>query len=340
MSFVFADRYECSNKLGSGTFGEVWQARDRHTGRDVAIKLFRQGTPFAAAADEAQSLAALQSPHILEVWNADVYTDIPYLVTAIAESGSVEDHLGTYGIGAAKAVRWARHALVGVALCHARDITHRDIKPSNIFLNSNADGLLGDFGVAVRTDASGLVPADGDPRIRPPEAYTAGFVDKSADTYAVGVSLYWMLTGSCPFEGPLPADQATAVIMQRQPRVRAVAPHVPQNLALKVEKAMNEDPANRYDSAQQMHDDLGRASLGTRTWQRVPPHPTHEMCWSGARPDGSQALEVCVESDGNEFTVTTRRQSGSRTRLSRHCGSARREADLQIRLRKIFGDVG
>lgn len=340
MAFIFADRYECSEQLGSGTFGEVWRAHDRHLGQEVAIKLFGHGTPFALAADEAHALTALQSPHIMEVWNADVYTDIPYLVTAVAENGSVEDQVGEHGVDVRRAVRWARHALVGLSLCHSRGIIHRDVKPSNIFLDDNNEGLLGDFGVAARADARGLTPSGGDPRIRPPEAYKTGECDLSADIYAVGVSLYWMLVGACPFEGPSPTDQATAAMMQQQPRLRAIAPHVSQSLALKIEKAMSSAPPNRFRSAQEMHDVLGRARLGTRTWQRISPHPNHALCWAGARPDGSQALQVCVRDDGNGSTIETRRSAGSRSRLARHCGSARRQTELQVRLRTIFADIG
>src|SRR5262245_54933695 len=114
----FANRYERSRELGRGGYGVVWLATDHHLERSVALKLFgRNQNVFAYR--EAQFLTALESPHVLRVFNADSYQDIPYMATEVAPLGSAEDRIGANpGVPADVAIRWIRHLLVGLGLCH------------------------------------------------------------------------------------------------------------------------------------------------------------------------------------------------------------------------------
>lgn len=322
--------------LGSGVFGDVWRAVDQHLELEVAVKLLHQGTPFSVVATEAQALTALQSPHILEVLNADIYQDIPFLVTRVAQQGSVEDQLGDFGVTAGKAVRWARHSLVGVFVCHQRGLIHRDIKPGNIFVNDQDEALLGDFGVAARVGGDGLVTADGDHRVRPPEAYLSGQVDLTADIYGVGLAMYWMLTGSCPFDAQDVDDQVDLVLARAHPRIRDVAPHVPRVVAIRVERAMSAEPDVRYRSAQEMADDLARARLRGHMWRRRVGHPDHAKCWTGSRTNGTMPISVCVTSNGSDHHVEVRRESGAHTRIRDLCTDVKGDRSLAIHLRKSF----
>src|SRR5262249_45608089 len=145
---LFADRYERVSPIGQGGFGVVWRAFDHNQNREVALKLYRPGVPVIHKFHEARVLTALESDHILRVYNADTdASDIPYIATRIAEAGSTEDLLVTaspYGVRPDLAVTWVRQMLVGLGACHAFGLVHRDIKPANIFLDRMDWGMLGD----------------------------------------------------------------------------------------------------------------------------------------------------------------------------------------------------
>src|SRR5260370_39584939 len=199
-SLVFAGRYEIHGRVGGGGFGDVFHARDHHMGLEVALKLFRVPS-LILATDEATVLTALRGPHVLQVYNADMYQDVPFLATAVAELGSADDWIKASGhaVPVNLVVRWARHALVGLSICHRLNLLHRDIKPSNLFLSSEDNCQLGDFGIATLMDATGHAPTHGSFAIRAPEGFATGMLDIRSDIYSVGVTMFALLVGSFPY---------------------------------------------------------------------------------------------------------------------------------------------
>lgn len=316
----------------------MWRAWDRNQHQEVALKLFAPGAPVIHAYHEARVLTALEGDYVLRVFNADTYADIPYIATKVAREGSTEDRLVTtapFGVRPDEAVAWGRQLLVGLGSCHALDLIHRDIKPSNIFLERSDWALLGDFGLAHPVDGNGRVPPAGTTVTMAPEMFRLGYGTAVSDIYSVGVSMYRLLTGEWPLDGPDDAEILKAILNRQYVRLRDAAPHVPRRLAERVEKAMAQAEGDRYATARDMHEDLGRHGLG-RIWQRIVPHPGHDRCWEEQRTRRAGATHrVCVTRDPvGAFAIETRRASGAR--ILRYCRSAANEPQLAVRLRDVF----
>jgi serine/threonine-protein kinase len=332
---LFAGRYERQVVLGRGGYGVVWQARDHNLGRDVALKLFARGSGITFPVREARVLTALESPHILRVFNADEYQDVPFLATEIASLRATDDQIAGIGVAPRLAVRWVRHLLVGLEFCHANQLIHRDIKPANLFLQSEELAQLGDFGVAAIANPAGFVAAQGDFRIRAPEMYSLGAGTASSDLYSVGVTLFVLLSGVFPFDGT-PAEIEQAAVHGNPPDIRDLAPHISLQLAQRVRKSMAKDPADRYTTTREMHQALGGITPRDRSWARVPTHPGHDRCWESAADEGRLGVAVCVTSTPSGFEIETRRNAGARSRLRAFCGTAGNESRLRVFLRDLF----
>jgi eukaryotic-like serine/threonine-protein kinase len=340
---LFADRYEQRAPLGRGGFGVVWRAFDHNQRMEVALKLFAAGSPVIHAYHEARVLTALEGAHVLRVYNADTDSDIPYIATRIAGAGSAEDALVTaspFGIRPDLAVAWVRHMLVGLGSRHALGLVHRDIKTSNIFLDGPDWALLGDFGLAYPADVNGRVPSGGTPVTTPPEMIQAGYGTYVSDIYAVGVTLYRLLTGTWPFDGGTPADVFAAIIAGSYPPIRDVAPHVSRRLADRIARAMAYAEADRYQSWRDLHDALGHPNLLRRSWERIGPHPGHTSCWLEFAPDAGTSHQVCVWDIGaGRFEIETRRSTGAKSRVTAHCGIVANQHALRVRLRRTFDQL-
>jgi len=331
---IFANRYDIIGNLGQGGFGFVYRAHDLHLDRDVALKTFQRGWQLAAATYEAQRLTSLEGPHILRVFNADRYQDIPYLATEVAALGSAMDFMQGRGVRPDLAIRWIRHMLIGLQVCHQHHLLHRDVKPGNVFLQSLDLAQLGDFGVSDVMDAAGRTQPHGSWQIRAPEAYTHNVMTVESDIYSTGLALYTMLTGIEPYLRSTPAEMQTAVIAQARPPIRDIAPHVPRVLVSRVERALSTDPALRYPSAAAFHDDLGAIRHLANVFAPVLVHPGHLECWSGRA--GTRELNVCVWAEGGGFEIEVRRSGGSHTRILDFCTHLPNQGRLRIELRRIF----
>ena len=182
-------------------------------------------------------MTTLKSEHILEVNNADVAVDIPYIDTALATC-SLDQLAVPLGVEPGLAVDWMRRGLRGLDLCHKRGLLHRDVKPQNVFLTSNGDSKLGDFGIAALMDAAGTADAHGDMRIGAPELLTGGRASIVSDVYSAACTLYALLAGRLPYEQGNPV---TAIIGGQCRPLRDLAPHVSRALADKVRKGMAVD---------------------------------------------------------------------------------------------------
>jgi serine/threonine protein kinase len=335
-SWIFADRYLCGEHLGQGGFGEVWLARDLHLDIEVALKLFRPGSPVSEVFYEAQLLTSLRGEHVLRVFNADIYQDIPFLVTEVAAAGSTDALMSPRGVAPDDAVRWVSHLLLGLDVAHGRGLIHRDVKPGNLFLDSMDHARLGDFGVAARLDSSGFVSRHGDPRIVSPEMYSSGRGDARSDIFSTGVTLYALLSGTYPFDGASPEEIEPKVLNNDYVALRELAPHVPLVVANRVRRAMNPDPALRFQTAREMREALV-GSVRARIWRRIPPHAEHHACWVSEETRDRKPLTLCVRTaDSASFTIETRRATGSRSRLRAFCRSVAGERRLGIELRDIF----
>ena len=330
---IFARRYELKGLLGRGGNGVVHLAHDRNLNRDVAIKLFGPGLHPGLMFREAQVHVHLAGPRVLEVLDAAIYNDIPFIVTRVALQGSAMDKIqGTKGVLADTAIRWTRHLLTGLDACHKQGLLHRDVKPGNLFLMNEDSALLGDFGMLERM-TNGSTPARGTPAFMPPETSQSQQMNVQSDVYACGLTLWMLLTGAHPF-----IDAATPIA--EFPRLGDTAPHIPRKLAAIVEKACSTDAANRYPSADSMDQALGSLPRIARLWAETAPEVGELRRWiSSPRPNEAYGYTVIVRASDTRFDVEARKSGGSARRSTANCARSLTARQLPVRLRKIFKDL-
>ena len=332
---LIAGRYAVRRQLGVGGQGEVYEVLDTHEGDIVALKLLTRvgvGGPWV----EAQILRRLADPHILPIRNADVASGRPYVVTELAVHGALDGALaraGTCGLDVDDAVRVVRQACHGVARAHDLRLLHNDIKPANLFLNAQGECLVGDFGFASLLPAgtTTTIPAGATAETAAPEV-AAGWntptptASIQSDVYSLGATAFWLVAGRTPIDLSAAADitaKMTIVAAETAPRLRDVAPHVPNYVASAVERAMERSPADRYSTVTEFAAALGRRPGVTRRWKRTDEHPAHIACWRGEMQSAGSTYVMCLEQGARatQAIITTRHLSSGR-RVTAGCRSA------------------
>ena len=251
---VLGNRYRLVAGLGSGASAHVFLAEDMVLQRRVAVKVLQ---PALARDDaflrrfraEARSVAALNHPHVLRVFDWGEGEDGPYLVLEYLEGGSLFDMLARgRKLSPGQAARVGAQAADGLSYAHNRGIVHRDVKPANILFDEEGRVRVADFGVArALSSASTTDPGTmlGTARYASPEQAQGLKLDGRSDVYSLGLVLYEALTGSVPFEGETPHATLQARIGGRLPEDPALGPLGPELLA-----ACAPESEDRPDSAQ------------------------------------------------------------------------------------------
>lgn len=258
-------RYEIHELIGVGGMALVYRAYDTIDDRTVAIKILKD--EFLGNAEfirrfknESKAIAVLSHPNIVKVYDVSFGDRIQYIVMEYIDGITLKDYLSQQ-----KEIKWkeAIHFTVQIlqALQHAHEkgIVHRDIKPQNIMLLQDGTIKVTDFGIArfSRSETRTITDkAIGSVHYIAPEQARGDLTDEKADIYSVGVMLYEMLTGQLPFE----ADNAVSVAimqMQADPRPpKDINPAIPDGLEEITLRAMQKNPAQRYQSAAEMLADI------------------------------------------------------------------------------------
>jgi len=244
--------------LGQGGFAAVFRAHDPFLERDVAIKVLDPSLAVDAALEEqflheARTIAAVEHPHIVPLYSANSTGGLLYLVMRLLPGQSLEDRIAEGKLPVAEAVRIALQCAQALAAAHAVGVVHRDVKPANILLDANGNATVTDFGIALVTsrparEAKGSTT--GTPHYMSPEQALGEPVDGRSDVYALGVVLYEMLTGSCPFPGRSATEVIAKHISAPIPKVSDSVPETPVALARIVERMLAKDPAGRPTAAE------------------------------------------------------------------------------------------
>jgi Tol biopolymer transport system component len=267
--------YEIGRVIGSGGMGEVYRATDPRLGREVAVKVL----PREMALDpdrrrrfelEARAASALNHPHIVAVYDAGLHDGVPFLVTELLEGRPLTARLAQGPLPTRKALECGAQAARGLAVAHERGIVHRDLKPANLFLTTQGQIKILDFGLAKLSPAGKAPGRDraGDTGTTPglvlgtagymsPEQVRGEEVDARSDQFSLGCVLYELLSGTPPFKRPTMAQTMAAVLEAEPPPLTdASQGRTPRPVAWIVERCLAKDPHDRYGSTADLARDL------------------------------------------------------------------------------------
>jgi serine/threonine-protein kinase len=271
-------RYNIERTLGKGAMGVVYEGLDPKLNRRVAIKtILKSHLDPDTAKDysmrfsrEAQAVARLNHPHIVQVYDFAEEGDIAYLVMEFIRGKELKNFFdANERFDIREAVRVMCELLDALEFAHNAGIIHRDIKPANVMLDSQARTKLTDFGVArvqdsdrtqaERTQAGTMV---GTPAYMSPEQITGANIDKRTDLFSAGIILYQFLTGEKPFTGGGAWTIAKKIIQEDPPAPSSLNNAVTPFFDAVVNKALSKNPDTRYQSAKDFGVALRRALEG------------------------------------------------------------------------------
>ena len=247
--------YRLVRCLGRGGMGTAWEAVHQKTGRRVALKLLLPGLAYAPDAverflQEARTAAALSHPRSTFLYGAGEHAGQPFLAMELMPGRTLRDIVADEGpLPVARAVDYTLDVIEGLEAAHALGIVHRDVKPANCFLDGDGRAKIGDFGLArtlVRETALTQTGTFvGTPQFAAPEQTRGQAVDARTDQYAVGATLFFLLTARPVFTGDY-AQTIAQIAAERAPRLRSVRPDVPQALDQIVARTLEKEPTRRY----------------------------------------------------------------------------------------------
>ncbi|PWB70343.1 MAG: hypothetical protein C3F15_13930 [Holophagae bacterium] len=276
--------YQIVAPIGAGGMGEVWRARDERLGRDVAIKVLP--AQFADHPErlrrfeqEARAVAALSHPNILAVFDVGTHEAIPYLVTELLEGESLRDRLKAGGLTVRKAVEIAVQIAHGLAAAHEKGIVHRDLKPGNVFVTTNGQVKILDFGLAKLTQPettsnSHATTMSDEPSTESgtvlgtmgytsPEQLRGERADARSDIFSFGCVLYEMLSGRSPFLKGTGAETVVAIMSEDPPPLSGTGRAIGPALEEIVSRCLEKRPEDRFSSAHDLAFALQAYSAGS-----------------------------------------------------------------------------
>jgi beta-lactam-binding protein with PASTA domain/predicted Ser/Thr protein kinase len=253
-------RYKVISRLGSGGMADVYLAEDQQLGRKVALKLLHRR--FSADPDfverfrrEAQAAAGLQHPNVVSVYDRGAYEDTYFIAMEYLPGRSLKQLIRQEApIDPARAIDIVIQILKAARFAHRRGVIHRDLKPHNVIVDDGDHAKVTDFGIA-RAGASDMTETGsimGTAQYLSPEQAQGHAVSAASDLYAVGVVLYELLTGRVPFDGESAVTIALKHVSEAPAPLLHLNPAIPPELEHVVMWALNKDPADRPQEADQL----------------------------------------------------------------------------------------
>jgi serine/threonine protein kinase len=247
--------YDIYGELGRGGMAAVYLGLDLALNRKVAIKtmlpeLIARGDMVSRFKREAQTSAALNHPHIIQIYTVRETKQLVYFVMKFIEGRSLESVITDKGQVPLPMVQTIL-GQVGSALdyAHRKHVVHRDIKPANIMIDEDGWAIVTDFGIAKVQEAQNLTAtgtAIGTPHYMSPEQFHNKAVTGQSDQYSLGIVLYEMLAGKKPFDGATYAEIITQHLFEAVPDIRTVNADVPPHVVDVINKMLAKEPSERF----------------------------------------------------------------------------------------------
>lgn len=266
-------KYQLGQLLGQGGMGAVYRSFHPVLNQPVAVKVMQNTLAADPQAQqrflrEAQVVAGLAHPNIVNIFDVDIQDGRPYIVMEYLDAGSLADRLQAGPLTLAAALQLAAPLADALEYAHQRGLVHRDLKPANVLLRPDGSPVLADFGLArpVQADSAAQITATGAVMgtlaYMAPEQFSGQPTDARADIYSFGVMLYEMLTGRLPFTG----DSAQIMyghLQQPPPSLRVARPDLPEAIEQLVQRMLSKDPAWRPQRMAEVASALRAITAGT-----------------------------------------------------------------------------
>ena len=289
--------YEVLEVIGRGGFGVVLKAFDEKLHRVVAVKVMASQLASTSPARkrfvrEARASAAVRHDNVVAIYAVEEQP-IPYLVMEYIAGQTLQQKLDQTGpLGTSEVLRIGQQVAAGLAAAHARGLIHRDVKPANILLESGVEPRVKvtDFGLARAADDASLTQSGfiaGTPMYMAPEQAQGEVIDHRADLFSLGSVLYVMCSGRPPFRASTTLAVLKRVAEDTPRPIREIIPEVPEWLCAIIAKLHAKKPADRFVSAKEVADLLGRCLSELQQTGGVQPSPL--LARSGDRPQRAPA---------------------------------------------------
>ena len=279
-------QYEVQDFIGQGAMGLVYRAYHTELERTGAVKVMQAITPDADTVarfrHEAQAIARLRHPNIVDVYDFGEYQGTPYMIVEYVPGGSLAGRMNGRRLDQATALKYLRGIASGLDYAHNHGIVHRDIKPANVLLSEDDTPVLADFGLAKLLQGSSLKSmtgvTTGTPAYMAPEQVTGHQVGPASDRYSLATIAYEMLTGVIPFDGEALMELLYAQVHREPMPPTAREPALPPAVDEVVLRGLAKDPDARWPSCTAFVDALEAALQGiapapaaARTMMMPPP---------------------------------------------------------------------
>ena len=341
--------FELLEEIARGGMGVVYKARQVSLNRVVALKMILSGQ-LAGDEDvrrfrsEAEAAANLQHPSIVRIYEVGTIDGQHYFSMDYIEGHSLADQPVLGSMEVAEAAGLVSQVALAIEYAHQQGILHRDLKPHNVLMDVNNQPWVTDFGLAKRiegqSDLTGTGQVLGTPSYMPPEQACAdtAAMGPASDVYSLGAILYELVTGRPPFKAQRPLDTLLQVLQEEPVSPHSLNGSVPPDLETIILKCLEKDPRRRYQSAQELVEELGRYLAGEPIQAR--PIGQWERAWRWCRRKPTLAalygtaatLMLILGIGGTMVAVQQSRNAHQQTSLRRQADGATEKArqNLQV----------